>query len=451
MYLRAGRVWIVSVVTVALIMGGITAWFLLKARQADDLDDLYAKARAAGFATIKDEVQPRPPGRPEDNGGKLLLAALKEADHKIGVFAPANDAIKAWRKRNLGSSERASFLKNAQQTLDHVRVALAKPYIYFEKDFDEGPDVVFPELASIKYCVIAFMISAGAKADAGDFSGAQADIEDGLKLELAVHATPLFIHALVEVALRPFLDHGIEDVAARLVNNRTGMAQLAKLVSRFPQAVDFERLIHGEFYMPLSLARNLSQMGGPSALKAIASGTDYVGGSPKLLPGRLVRTGLPADRFSRDQLRPIIVQYLAIDAVFKDHRTDFDTKLQRLDRIDQKLDGEKGVDNTLATIVFPGLGSFARAAKRLEGDAAVEKCFLLVMNYRAQHGRFPKTLKEANALVNDPFYDTPLNYSTTRDTCSVWTPGPVTETMDPDTGGQKRVTRETRMGYPPGS
>jgi hypothetical protein len=447
---RAGRVWVVAVVAIVLVLGGTSAWFVLKARQGDDLDALYAKAKAAGFATSKDEVQPRPPGRPEDNGSKLLLAALKEADHKIGVFTPANSVMTAWRKRNLGRSERASFLKNVQPTLDHVRAALAKPYIYFEKDYDEGPNVLFPELASIKNCVKALMISAGAKADAGDLSGAQADIECGIKLEEAIHATPLFIHAFVEISIRPFLEHGIEDVAGKLVSNGKGMAQFARLVSRLPQSVDLVRTMHSEFYIALSLARNLSRMGGISALKQLSSDSASGNYAPPIT-GTLVRTGLPTDRLSRDQLRPIITQYLAIDSIVKDPATDFDTKIQRLERLDQKLDDAKGVENMLALLVFPGMATFAKNCRRLDGYAAVEKCFMLVMNYRAQHGHFPKSLTEANALVNDPFYDAPLHYSTTRDTCSVWTPGPVTETMDPDTGGQKRVTRETRMGYPPGS
>lgn len=75
---RAGRGWIVAIVATALVMGGTTAWFLLKARQTDDLDALYAKAKAAGFPTTSEEVQPRPAGRPEDNGASPCLPPSKK-------------------------------------------------------------------------------------------------------------------------------------------------------------------------------------------------------------------------------------------------------------------------------------------------------------------------------------------------------------------------------------
>ncbi len=356
----------------------------------------------------------------------------------------------AWRKRALSNSERAKLLLLAQPTLDRIRAALAKPIIYLDYDYDLGPSILFPELSSIKSCTMALMISAGAKADAGDLSGAESDIECGLKLENALHATPLFIHALVEISIRQYLERGIEDVAAKLVTTGKGMAQFADFVARFPQTIDLGSEIHGEFYISLAIARNLPRMGGMSALKQLSSDTADGSGPPYPSGSKLVRTGLPTDPAIRAQFQPVLLQYLAIDAIVKDPATDLDTKVERLDRLEAKLENSNKVDNILALIVMPNVGSFAKNCRKLDANAALEKSFMLVMNYRAQHGHFPKTLKEAKAMVNDPYYDRPFSYATSRDTCSVWTPGPVFETMDPDTGGKKTVAREIRMGYPPG-
>lgn len=448
---RAGRTWIFVTVFFLLATVGGAVWLFSGIRGAqpgDDLEKLMAQAKAAGFPMSRDEAYPPATGKPEDNGAVDFLAGQDLLQAKFGPGTDGATHLANWRKGGLSETERARLLKLAEPGLAKIRASLAKPYIRFDKDFDQGTFMEFPETSRYKTGVNLLLLSAEAAADHGDFDEALRTLGEFVKLDHEFTKNALMIQALMSMATRYYFDVTLRHVAGKMIDDPKRMEKLANLVASLPRSLDSHKVLTEEFYTTLALGRNLSQMGGAKAVESLKRVDNKVG---DLLPkgDKLIRIGLPKDDYSRAQLREAVEIYLQIDRVLQDRKLDVTDRLERLKRIFTDLTRSTATMDQLAQVTLSIGKQVFPAFEKVRGNAAVEEAYMKVMLFRAKQGRFPSSLKEANAVVADPFFDGPLNYFPQGDGFTLMTPGLEIEATDPATGRSLKGGGKTSMFYPP--
>ncbi len=396
----------------------------------------------------RDKAYPPATGKPEDNGADDFLDGQDLLQANFGPGTDGSTQLSNWRKRGLSDSERASLLKLGEPGLAKVRTSLAKPYLRFDKDFDQGTFMGFSETVRYKPVFNLLLFSAESAADRGEADEALQELSLVVKLDHVFTKNPLILQALVQVATRSYFDAALRHVAAKFVGDAKTMTRLAKLVATLPPSVDAHKVVAEEFYTTLALARNLKQMGGPKAVEAMKRVDDKVS---DLYPkgDKVVHVGLPTDDYSRGELREAVETYLRIDGVLQDRKLDVTNRLDKLKRIFAGLNRSTASMDQLAQICFSIGRQVFPVFEKLRGNAAVEEAYMKVMLFRAREGRFPSSLKEANAIVADPFFDGPLNYFPQGDGFTLMTPGLDTEVTDPATGKTKTVRNKISMFYPP--
>jgi hypothetical protein len=448
---RAGRTWIFVTVFLLLAMVGGAVWLFSGIRGAqpgDDLEKVMARARGAGFPMTRDEAYPPATGKPEDNGADDFLDGQDLLQAKFGSGTGGSTQLSNWRKGGLSEAERANLLNLAGPGLAKVRASLAKPYIRFEKDFDQSTFMGFSETVRYKPVVNLLLLSAERAADHAEADKALEELGLVVKLDHEFTKNPLILQALVQVATRSYFDATLRHVAAKFAGDPKSMERLAKLVATLPSSVDVHKVMAEEFYTTLALARNLNQMGGPKAVEALKRIDDKVS---DLYPkgDKVVHVGLPTDDYSRGELRQAVETYLRIDSVLQDRTLDVTNRLDKLKRIFTDLNRSTASMDRLTQVSFSIGRQVFPVFEKLRGNAAVEEAYMKVMVFRANQGHFPSSLKEANALVADPFYDGPLNYFPQGDGFTLMTPGLDTEVTDPATGRTKTVSGKISIFYPP--
>lgn len=129
--------------------------------------------------------------------------------------------------------------------------------ISFDKDWDQGSFVLFPEFAQIKTGVKLLTYRAEVRAHTGDLDGALLDLRRAYRIGNLVGQEPTLIGALVGIACQAISVRGCERVAALKPNDAAWIAGVRREVSAWKTEIGLGSMLTGEPYMGIATIRNL--------------------------------------------------------------------------------------------------------------------------------------------------------------------------------------------------
>ena len=307
--MRTGR-WLaiggtlLTLATGALLYGGyriVTSYWDFGAASAE-LPEAVAAYRAEGLPFVAAEIAPPHPP-PSEDATPVLRAALRLLPKK-----PVESALIEAARDPSPAADRP--LAAYAPALARVETVMDRPRVDFRRDWDLGPDLLFPELQGIKALGRAAAVRAVRLARKGDDTTALKSLDLARRLALWTGEEPTLISMLVRIAIEAMAIDAVERCLAASAGNPKRIARYAAWVRAAPPLPDLADGLRGEAWMGVAAARNLD----------VSRVRDADGESIPVDPKRLRRDGTPGGQRAGDDdpIAPGLDRSVARDRPFRD-------------------------------------------------------------------------------------------------------------------------------------
>jgi hypothetical protein len=359
-------------------------------------------ARAAGVPLVAKDVYPDlPPGTPnaapEFQQAFLARKKLSGKDHDAfnyyGTATPRPGIVQA--------------IKDVGPALEIAKHASAVGACHFPHDPDEGAAMPLIEHGEIKSLVRCFCVRAQVRAEEGDWQGAIDDLKTARQIEECL-TYPVMLTVQVRSGCERMIEAATERcVAATWSKNRQALGQFRGLAETVP-TFDFLQAMRGSAYVEIASAKNQDLVD-----KDRNGILDTAHLEHREIPDTWREREALAQQLKSwttlfTQLAPGETRTKAILAAFDSrHPTEVSLSAPFLGFLDN--DFEDTYDEPLMT----------ESAWRCLDD------LIGVLEYRASHGSFPKSLEEAAGKdLIDPFTGKSLVYKITGSAVRIYSFGP---------------------------
>jgi hypothetical protein len=399
--------------TLFIILGAVGAFVLLLIGLILSAVDLsykhfgYSTAakkyRDAGLPWTAADLSPKTLPA-EKNGYHELTKILVEYKESTKLKAPAIKDLLTPSDYSIVReylAERNGFL-NQMHTLSQME------YVW-DKDWDQGASLLFPEFADIKNLVKDLVLRAEYRSAQRDIEGAAADLKAASGLANAVSGGPTIINGLVHIACRSIVFRGLQRSASFHLQDAAGLRKLQASISALETPPDLYYHMQGEAYLGLASLRNFNwQMLSQSSFEAMEA--------PPVK--KIVRDG----DVSGIAARSFAVPYLELWTRLANEVKSKGTKPQQMMEISAQMDemGEsaRGVSSTFVKIMFPVFAQAGQAYAKTEADYLTAKWGIEAAISRAE-GRSAAAV----SLPVDPFGTGPLKLKADKSRLLVWSLG----------------------------
>ena len=414
---------------------------------AGSLDADILKAKAAGIPMVASDLAPVPSIPPSENAAPAVEKAIANWK-QLGISSHVmGDLLQALYAGDYKDADKTLKDPKLSSLLTLAKRAADFPKCDFNKDYDLGSNVYFPEYEGLKQLIKLLSWRAECEAQAGDHAAAVSDLRAAYHLSLDAGSDPIIISNLVEIACDSIVLASAERCLADAKTPSDAQPYVDFLNAPRP-AFDNVRELKGEAYIGMATIRNL----------ALFSMHPAVGDKPAPIdPSKLQRSGMPTSLVGRAYMaRHFEVWSEAVDAA-KLLQGDPLSLFSQVTAITNRVEKEQGFSYSLEKILAPVYEQIGIAQLRNEAMWNSEGALSKVMLYRAQHGSFPGTLEEAGASKTDPFSDQPLKYLRSDSGVKVYSVGQDLQDdhgarrSDPAPGGRhyERTTWDEVASYPP--
>lgn len=406
-----------AVVVVSLLVCGtgtvVAGRYLDFISASRELPDAVTKAKAVGIPWTAKDLQPNPPVADADNAAPLLT---KMGD-AFRTNKAINAALEALKKDDY--AEASKQLASCSVGLRLATEAAAKPGVDFKRDWDLGPQLLFPEFAGIKQGVKAVGVRALVRANSGDTTGTLADLKSMGSLARHAGSEPILIGMLVGIACNAIRDKDIERIAALWKDSPQGLKALEATTTADRYKPNIGNAMRGEAWFGVSTTRNFSLLGGMKALSPSSDDTP----TPKLDPTKIKRDGLPDGVKDRAFMARHLQAWTKAWPTITNPNLDAVEATKPLEEMSQSVEKEPGLSYLLLKIMFPVFSQAGAAAVRAEAMDNATVALIRVLEYKHQHGAFPRHLAEAKADLMDPFTKKTLRYKRSREGVRIYSLG----------------------------
>ena len=406
----------------------IPIWSMLHG--AHDLDKALVVYRAKGLPWTASEVDLDKPGPPEEDAGPKLRQALALIA-KSGM-TDSSHAMEIIEKDPGGAQ---AVVDRYVPALKLASEATQLPRANFPKDWDMGPDVLFPELAQTKTLVKLFTIRATLEARHGDSAASNRDLIDAWSISRLMGHEPNMIAMLVQVACRAIVFATAEREITIFKDNPLALQSLGETLKKFTDEPEFSRGVRGEAYMGLALLRNASlfrKRYGPGL-----SGSDQQ--QPPLDTRQLVRTGNPKGFAERLLGGKLIEAYVRMHDIAERDAQNLPQLKADLKAVDDEYERDNGPSSFYRNLLAPVYNGVADALCTDRARKLATRALLEGVLKHAEGGAYPKSISEIPGTWIDPYDGKPLRVKVSSDSFRVYSVGPDLV----DDGGKARV--ETTM------
>jgi len=410
---------------------GILGWVLLVPDSeletiSKRLPVVVAESARLGLPITAAELTgPKPP--PEHNAASdfQLFAALAPKDR--GFHGPLESAQMSLSQ--LDPKSASKHLAPFAKCFSPLERAAEKPRLWFSREWDMGPHMLFPEYSTIKDGIKVVCPRARLRALEGDVGGSLADLRRVAKLSELVGQDPSFIAGLTRVGAYGITFEGVRAVAAIWHKHPDRLLALRNQIDGPPLALGLYPGLRGEAFMAATTLRNFGKFGGLAILGVPRKIFGFEVGSraepPTPVASELRKDGLPEGDFERANL----VQALEYFNRLAEATKDADPSPAELDSAynlaESHLGNPDALQNTYATTTLPvRFGSYFKA----EMHRQVSLAFIDVLLGR------PITAR-------DPYDGQLIRYRKTVDGFRVWSVG-IDRTNDGGKLRQERVSGE---------
>lgn len=282
-----------SIATVAILGLGWLAWSRSDiGRASSTLEALRVAARREGVPVDYDQLRAmNSPVKPEENGSVPLergFAGLEAAHVRASDKLLGDLLLGAADPKDVAKAE--EDLAKVAASLTEIARGAARPNLVFERDWEKGAALTFPEYTNVRTASKLLCIRALLATDPKD---AIADLRTAARLRAKFTNEPVLIGGLTAQAIEADVHRTVRELARRSPANAGALLPILDDLGPLP---DLHRVLAGESAMEANLTKEIGRYG----IKAFVS-MDGQGVPPSF---RLLGFG-PA----RDAFQARIIEY----------------------------------------------------------------------------------------------------------------------------------------------
>lgn len=406
---------------------------------ARSLPNLRKEAVAAGLPMTAQAHLSEKPIPAEQNAAPELSPILDRLREE--KWASAGQFEKWASMLEHGSPEDKALVyaevQKAQPLVDELCKASQKPFVRFERDWDLGAHLLFPEYAQIKGIVKLLLYHAYALAKQAKVDAALRELEAAYRISNQLAGEPVLIAMLSRVACLQLCDAWAGILLEPLSKHDGAMDRVAKITKDGDVPIDVAWSLKAEFMAGMTFLKEgrSSTQGWNKAFHDMDVGTPERS-VPHLASNDVVGDGFEA-RF--------IEGFLSAKRVY-DLSKDYSDFCMELDNQTRLAGDSKDPSYIFLALSTPVFSNVEYALKRREAYRVLFAAMLDVAKFQKRTGRLPKSLLEAENYTQDIFGTGPLLYRIEDGRAVIYSVGK----NGRDDGGSLTVsTDDTRVTFPP--
>lgn len=356
-----------------------------------ELPAAVAEYQKTGLPFVAAELVPTKVA-PERNAADAVRAAIKAMPPKKAE----KDLLDAAKFKV--SPKTAGAVAPYAASLEILQSAVHRPQLNFARDWDLGPQLLFPEYASLKVLSRAAATRAALEASRGDDDAALKDLTLARQIAVWAGEEPSLIAMLVRISSESITLSGLERCLDVSVNDPRRIARYQDWLRQSPPLPKFGQALRGEAYLGISTARNLELFGGLKSFSTLDNGE-----MPKVDPTQLRRSGLPDETKSRAFLARHLQSWTKLYRATNGFEMPPKDLVTQMDTFVMNMEGEKGLSYVYPRILMPVFSGAGYAIVQLDARRAVQAGLAEAMTTHAQTGHWPTKVSTL-----DPFTKKPL-------------------------------------------
>ena len=417
----------------------------LSCHSGKTLVDEIEKTRQAGLPTTPKELQaPLPPNSQNAAPlyrqlGALLKSKPLSDDDKIAGAGVGRRRI---------TEDQAAPLRRAYARRGDignlVRQAAEMPQCVFDRDWEQGADLLLPEYATMR---LAARWLSGESALLLYYGRTTEAIEtQALGFHIASQAAkdPTLIAFLVGDAVDAITLAGMERILYEAGNKASVAEAVAQAIEKNWEPHSLAYGMRGEINMDLVEIEKL-RTAGPSKLAQMIQGLDGNSGSQALKVPPVTQQNW--DRFLNDN-GVNLLQHWRIMIASADKP--YPESAKAMKEILQDLDAHRSDMNyLLLNVLLPTVDQTVDKKAHIEAIAACDLTGARVLAWKDRHGKFPEKLEEAlKTIPADPFDGKPIRYKKEGSGFVVYSVGRNGDFDGGDVNTKPDQAKETLFRYP---
>ncbi|ARU39679.1 hypothetical protein CCB80_00385 [Armatimonadetes bacterium Uphvl-Ar1] len=379
------RKWVIGCSLVGVLVLGLFGFAVLQVVDypvvALRADRVAAEYRAAGLPWVAEDLE------------KLSGTGSNIGEPMVTIL---EDGAPLWSKKSQpifdlvgeGKYREAKALVDGLRspTVDEFAAMSSLDRIWLTKDWDLGPNVLFPEYADVKTGVKMLAARAEVRARVGDLDGSVADLKASYAISNNVGRNSNLIAMLVGIACRSITNRAVLYAAEARPNDAAWIDRLRVEVESWRPESDLNLAMQGEAYMGVAFYRNFQGR--------ILPGSFDFEDSNYNPPDRLVRRGFPKGVMNRAMMVRHMEAHLDMQNIVKKYEGDPVGMTRALDKFTASFEsGPLKLSQFGNRVLFPVYSQAGEAVAKDEMMPKIAAAVLWARGEKIRTGSYPKTGK----------------------------------------------------------
>lgn len=408
--------WLLLAPLAILAVLAIALFFIDNSAQKK-LENALAEARKAGLATKPDdlrkrELQPGENAAEEYRKAIANVALVSKGDKDLlANYSPGRPLAKQEAqfkklaipgKVDAARIERA--LKGYAPVFAHLQNGAKKPHLDWDRRWEQGLALMYPEFAEVKSLVKVLMIDAERAAGHRDYAVLRARIAQGRRMAEHIGEDPTMIALLVSIALHSIVSVQSGSIAYKFRDDPSAVAAIREELKRKPVIPSVKWAMNGEMVAAqlafVDIEKNL-----PSVTEEFAT----FGGDEEMKQFKSDARWLRLPWFRRQVQEMVVTRYTTAYKSLPDNPEDRASVEKVLDTLDKEFSNQDDRPNRLASIFAPAFGQIGEALVNVDLYRRQTLMATYVMDAFRTSGKWPAALPSVPENL-DPYSGKPFRY-----------------------------------------
>jgi hypothetical protein len=395
------------VLVLGLLVVYLIAWNSSAARLAAEMQRLQKAGEHLKLSELVPQV-----GEDEDNAANVYEQAFNIQPSGAGDYSGLK---RQWTPAE-AQGARALVAAN-QEYFDTLEEASRIPKCVFEKDWDAGPNIMFPEYAQFREAARALQVRAEVQRTSGRLDGAATSCVTSLRIASHCDQSPVLIGYLVSVVVQGIAISELEQVFSSGDPSPAVCRALYEQLGKRTGFDSFAAAMKGERAFGLAAFDMVEKRG-----SVAAAGIEGDQARASLLWALYPLVGKPL--WNQDKLYYLQYSQHNIDALAKP----YGEALDELDAANRAVAALPRYSSVMTQMMTPTFSRALSSAYRSIAYARAAQIAAAAKAYKGAHGRYPASLDELAGdgwrLPLDPFVNKPYVYRREGRGIAVWSVGP---------------------------
>lgn len=380
-----------AIVLVGIVVVGVAIYrFYDVPRLSREAETIVATYRAAGLPWVASDLMISLEA--EEDATELLKESCEMAEEFLppSVERQLEDL---WENRDYEGLK--THLTELEDVLKGVHATVARRKLSFNRDWDEGAAVRFPEYATLRRLARVLRLECVSRAYSGDVGGALGSLAAIRKLARLVVQEPTMISMMTAMAISSTANEAAEHLATLFADKPQLLREMKDVMIATRLDPDPIRALMGDLYMGIATMRNV---------KNYSSEEDWT-----IIDRRaIVRDGIPNNRFMRAQFAGYLRFWTRTMPRLNQLRGDPVAQLRTFEELTDREIGVKTASKLMTAILVPPTSGAAAAVQRYMARHEILVALIEALVFKFDNGRFPNSIEELGGDRIDPFDGTPL-------------------------------------------